>query len=336
MKKKIFIESSPYYLAIILLHLMTFSWLWMIAKQRPALLGLGFVAYTLGLRHAFDADHIAAIDNTVRKLINQKQKSCGVGFYFSLGHSTVVVLIIFLINLSANFFTEQFSFLKVIGDKVGSMISGAFLIFLAINNLIIFINLMKLRKKADYQAIEEQNFEQLLNSRGLLTRILMPFLHMVTKEWHMYPIGFLFGLGFDTATEIGLISLSAEHNQSILGWNSMVFPLLFAAGMSLIDTSDSVMMSGAYNWAFELPKRKLFYNLIVTSVSIIVAFLIGGVELLQVGIGSLGRLDHFSRWITSIDFNRVGIYMIVLFATLWIGSYFIWKFRQLKIDGPFN
>lgn len=331
MKKKIWIESSSYYLAILALHLCTFSWLWVIARQNPSLLGLGIVAYTLGLRHAFDADHIAAIDNTVRKLINQKQKSCGVGFYFSLGHSTVVLLIILLVNLSANFFKEHLSFLKLLGGKAGGIVSGTFLIFLAINNLMIFINLMTIRKKMDNQHIEEESFENTLNSRGFLAKILAPFLHMVTKEWHMYPIGFLFGLGFDTATEIGLISLSAENNQSVLGWNSMVFPLLFAAGMSLMDTSDSVMMSGAYRWAFSMPKRKMNYNLIVTSVSIIVAFLIGSVELVQVGIGSLKNMNNIGFWIANIDFNQVGIYMIIFFAALWSCSYFVWQVRKLKV-----
>lgn len=328
MKKQIGIASAPYYLAILALHLCTFSWLWVIARQRPSLIGLGLVAYTLGLRHAFDADHIAAIDNTVRKLIHQKQKSCGVGFYFSLGHSSVVLLIIFLVNLSADFFKEHLSFLKVLGGTAGGIISGTFLLFLAVNNLIILIHLITIRKKKTDEQLEHENVENLLNSRGLLAKILTPFLHMVTKAWHMYPIGFLFGLGFDTATEIGLISLSAENNHTLIGWNSMVFPLLFAAGMSLMDTSDSVMMSGAYNWAFAMPERKMNYNLIVTSVSIIVAFTIGAVELAQVGISTLGPLNNFGLWISTIDFNKAGIYMILLFAALWLGSYFVWQVRK--------
>ncbi|MCP0885810.1 HoxN/HupN/NixA family nickel/cobalt transporter [Ligilactobacillus sp. WILCCON 0076] len=327
MKKKLFKKSSNYYLLIAILHLCTFSWIWIIAKQSPTQLGLGFVAYTLGLRHAFDADHIAAIDNSVRKLVNQKQKATGVGFYFSLGHSTVVIFIVLLLNLSATLFKEKISFLSNLGDKTGGIISGTFLLFLAVNNLIILLNI---KKQLNHTSLEENQLNNLLNSRGPLTKILTPFLRMVTKAWHMYPIGFLFGLGFDTATEIGLISISAESNRFALGWNSMVFPLLFAAGMMLMDTTDSVMMSGAYNWAFSMPERKLHYNLTITFISIIVAFLIGSIELLQSGTIIFTKLSKLNLWLANIDLNSLGIYIVILFSLLWASYYIGWQYKIQK------
>ncbi|KRL05899.1 high-affinity nickel permease [Liquorilactobacillus oeni DSM 19972] len=290
----------------------------MAARQNSAFWGLGLLSYTLGLRHAFDADHIAAIDNTVRKLVNQKRNAAGVGFYFSLGHSTIVIFLVLLVSFSVNVVKKQLPFLEKLGGKVGGIISGSFLLLLALANLVILINLYKTAKKVDFANLKENELDQMLGARGFLTRILAPLLKLINKSWQMYPIGFLFGLGFDTATEIALIALSAGNSQTAAGWRIIAFPLLFAAGMNLMDTTDSVMMTSAYRWAFATPVRKIYYNLTITSISVIAAFAIGSLELLQVAIAAAKKAGRTWSWLAELDFSQTGYFLVGIFLLLWI------------------
>ncbi len=260
-------------------------WLWALAAlgDRPVLLGTALLAYTFGLRHAVDADHIAAIDNVTRKLMQQGQRPVGVGFFFSLGHSAVVVLMSIGVAFAASALTSRFDSMKAIGGVIGTSVSALFLFAIAIFNIIVLISIYR-----TFQAVKrgkpfvEEDFDVLLNNRGFLARIFRPLFRLVTKSWHMLPIGFLFGLGFDTATEVALFGISAVQaaNGASLA-TIMVFPALFAAGMTLIDTTDGVLMLGAYGWAFMKPIRKLYYNMTITAVSVVVALVVGGLETLN-------------------------------------------------------
>ncbi|WEV57516.1 HoxN/HupN/NixA family nickel/cobalt transporter [Ligilactobacillus acidipiscis] len=326
MKKRIFYESLPYYFASLALHLIGIALLAITALHNASFWGLGLLAYTLGLRHAFDADHIAAIDNTVRKLIQEKQKSVGVGFFFSLGHSTVVFLMALIVGLSVKFAKLKLPILQAIGGKIGSLVSGLFLLIIAVSNFLILFSLFSQLKDVRKGYIDEDKLNDLLTSRGFLSKLLGPLFKIVKHSWQMYPVGFLFGLGFDTATEIALIALSAgtaSANASI--WGIMSLPVLFAAGMNLMDTTDSVMMSGAYAWAFDTPIRKIYYNVIVTSVSVIAAFVIGSIELLQVISSGFSVRGKFWEWVQNIDFNWLGYGLILIFLIMWLIAYLGWR-----------
>ena len=325
MKKLIFTAALPYYLLSFLLHAIALLCLWLAASQQPTFWGLGLLAYTLGLRHAFDADHIAAIDNTVRKLVNQRQPATGVGFYFSLGHSTVVCLLILVVSISMPLVKQHLPILESLGGRIGGLVSGSFLLILAFANLLIFINLYRTTRQS------ATTTDELLQQRGFLTRILAPLLRLINHSWQMYPIGFLFGLGFDTATEIALIALSAGHAQTAVGWGVAAFPLLFAAGMNLMDTTDSVMMTGAYQWAFATPERKRHYNLTVTAISVIAAFMIGNIELLQVGVSLMKNASGMWLWLGNLEFGQVGYYLVALLLIVWAAAYLGWHRKTHKL-----
>lgn len=309
-----FKDAVPFYLACFGLHCLALA-MWVIASLSYApLWGIGIVAYTLGLRHAFDADHIAAIDNTVRKLINQNKKSAGVGFYFSLGHSTVVFLIACSIALSVRWTQAKLPIFEAIGGKIGTVVSSVFLLVIAVVNLAILVHIIKLVRHKQTDEINEAQLNKMLDSRGFLTRIIRPVFRFVNKQWHMYPVGFLFGLGFDTATEIALIALSITTAKSSISVITVLcLPLLFAAGMSIMDTTDSVMMSHAYKWAFEAPMRKLYYNLVVTTISVTAAIIIGLVEIMQLVPSS----SLVVVWIQNLDTSNLGWLLVMIFGIIW-------------------
>ena len=236
-------------------------WLWafVVLADRPVILGAGLLAYTFGLRHAVDADHIAAIDNVTRKLMQQGQRPVGVGFFFALGHSTVVVALSVGVAFAAAELTSRFGSMKAIGGTISTSASALFLFAIAFVNVLVLVSVYRtFRAVKRGEPFEENDFDILLNNRGFLARIFRPLFRLVTKSWHMLAIGFLFGLGFDTATEVALFGISSNQTASGMSFSSiMVFPALFTAGMSLVDTTDGVLMLGAYGWAFLKPIRKL-------------------------------------------------------------------------------
>jgi len=268
------------YILLIVINIAVWSWALLTFRDHPLLLGTALLAYSFGLRHAVDADHIATIDNVTRKLMQKGKRPVSVGFWFAIGHSTVVILLALVIVLTTTAISEHFDALKGFGNIVGTLVSTLFLFLIAAMNLVILANVWNaFRRVRAGGAFAEQDFDLLLNNRGLLARLLRPLFGLVSRSWHMLPLGFLFGLGFDTATEVGLLGISAtQAGQGTSIWSIMVFPALFAAGMSLIDTTDGVLMRGAYNWAFVRPIRKLYYNLVITAVSVVVAVLIGGID----------------------------------------------------------
>ncbi len=297
----------------------------------PLLLGTALLAYSLGLRHAVDADHIAAIDNVTRKLMQQGQRPLGVGLFFSLGHSTVVVLASVAVAATASAFKDRLEAVHAIGGIIGTLVSAAFLLAIAAINLVIFLAILRtFRHVRAGGAYKDEDLDILLSGRGLLTRLLRPLFRMINKSWHMYPLGFLFGLGFDTATEISLIGISAaEASKGLPLWSTLLFPLLFTAGMTLIDTTDSVLMLGAYRWAFLHPIRKLYYNLTVTAVSIAVAVLVGGIETLGLIGSQLDLSGGFWDAVGSLNdnFGTLGYLIIGVFVVCWLVSLAVYRLR---------
>jgi len=321
------------YLILIGANVAAWAWALLVFGDRPVLLGTALLAYSFGLRHAVDADHIAAIDNVTRKLMQDGQRPVAVGFFFSLGHSTVVVLLTTGIALTATALKDHFDAFKDAGALIGTSISAFFLLAIALVNLSIFLSIRgTFRRARRGEPIVEEDLDVLLSGRGLLGRIFRPLFRLIAKSWHMYPIGLLFGLGFDTATEIGLLgisSASASHGLSI--WSILVFPALFTAGMSLVDTTDGVLMLGAYGWAFVKPIRKLYYNMTITLVSVVVALLIAGIE----GLGLIADQLHLKGLFWDLiqtcndNFGALGYGIIGVFAASWLVSYAIYRVRGI-------
>jgi nickel/cobalt transporter (NiCoT) family protein len=301
-------------------------WVWALASfwRFPVPLGTALLAYSLGLRHAVDADHIAAIDNVTRKLMQRGDRPLSVGLFFSLGHSTVVVLASVCVALAAATFKGRLESMQAIGGVIGTLVSAAFLLAIAGINLTIFLGVFRtFRHVRSGGAYVEEDMDLLLAGRGLLARIFRPLFGMITRSWHMYPLGFLFGLGFDTATEIGLIGIAAaEASKGLPIWSILVFPALFTAGMTLVDTTDSVLMVGAYGWAFIKPIRKLYYNLTITAVSILVALVVGGIETLGLIGSQLSLSGRFWEAIGSLNenFGTLGYLIIGIFVISWVIS----------------
>ena len=304
-----------------------------------ALLPLAITAYGLGLRHAVDADHISAIDNVTRKLMQEKKKPVGVGLFFSLGHSTVVCLLAVAVAAGSAFITTSLkhgdSRLKEIGSLVGTSVSALFLLLIAVMNLVILVEIVRTFRQVTRGGVyDEDAIEEYLNQRGFFARIFRGLFKTVDKSWKMYPIGFLFGLGFDTATEVGLLAISgsfaAQHTPFYV---IMLLPLLFTAGMSLADTTDGVMMLGAYGWAFVKPIRKLFYNVTITLISVLVAVLVGGIEVLQVISTQTGQSGGVWDLVNNLDFGKIGIGIISILAISWGLSTVIYrvdKYEQME------
>lgn len=301
----------------------------------PALLALGGLAYTFGLRHAFDADHISAIDNTTRKLLQERKQPVGVGFFFSLGHSTVVLLIAAALGLAAKWIVEGVvsdgGELRSIGGAVGTLVSGTFLVLIGILNLVILLDIIRVYRRMRGGEFDRQGLEHELMSGGLMTRLFGRLFRVVTHSWQMYPIGFLFGLGFDTASEVALLAISAGAAAKGIPFLAVLaLPLIFAAGMSLMDTADGAFMSKAYSWAFASPIRKVFYNLTVTSLSVFVALFVGVVELAQILIRILGLHGGAFDAIAGFDFIGVaGFVIVAAFVIAWAGAFTIYKVRRI-------
>ena len=305
---------------------------------RGVLLSTCLLAYVLGLRHAVDADHIAAIDNVTRKLAAGGDRPVAVGFYFSLGHSTVVVLASAALAGTATALQSHFEALRSIGGLVGTIVSASFLLVIALANILVLISIFRVfRRVKDGGRYVEEDLDLLLAGRGLLSRIFKPLFGIIGASWHMYPLGLLFGLGFDTATEIGLLGLSATGGaQGLSIWSIMIFPALFTAGMTLIDTTDSVLMLGAYGWAFVKPIRKLYYNLTITFVSILVALAVGGIEALGIIGDQLGLKTGFWVFISSLNENSgtIGLMVVAIFVASWIVAVAVYKLRGYdRIEG---
>jgi high-affinity nickel-transport protein len=298
--------------------------------------GIGLTAYFLGMRHAFDADHLAAIDNTTRKLMTDGQRPVSVGFWFSLGHSSVVfascLLLGFGIKSLSNGIADDESGLHQWTGTIGPTVSGTFLAIIAIINLVILVGIIKVFREMKRGSYDEAALEDQLNNRGFMNRILGRFTKAITKPWQMYPLGFLFGLGFDTATEIGLLALAGGAAATgTLPWYAVLcLPIIFAAGMSLWDTADGTFMNFAYGWAFANPVRKVFYNITLTGISVAFAFAIGGTQLLQVAAERLNLRGGPWEWISALDLNVAGFVITGLLVAVWLGALAFWKFGKVE------
>ena len=307
------------------------AWLWaLIAFHRhPVLLGTALLAYVFGLRHAVDADHIAAIDNVTRKLMQQGKRPVGVGFFFSLGHSTIVFGLSVVIALTSVAIKDRFSSFQAIGGIIGTSVSAFFLLAIAAANLIILVSVYQTFQHVKRGGkFDDEDLNLTLAKRGFFGRIFRNLFRLIEHSWQMYPVGFLFGLGFDTATEVGLLGIAAtEATKGLPVWSILVFPTLFMAGMALIDTTDSILMLGAYGWAFVKPIRKLYYNLTITLVSVLVALLVGGIEVLGL-IGDKLKI-HGAVWDTigllNNNFSVVGFVIIGVFGASWLVSILIYR-----------
>jgi high-affinity nickel-transport protein len=328
--------------AIIALHLI--GWITLVAFVAPHHfsvgdkvfgIGVGLTAYTLGLRHAFDADHIAAIDNTTRKLMNDGQRPLGVGFFFSLGHSTVVfglaVLLAFGVKAIVGPVESGSSVLHHYTGLIGSSVSALFLYLIAFINVMILVGILRVVGQMRRGTYDEAALEQQLNNRGLMNRILGRFSRSIGSTAQMYPLGILFGLGFDTATEIALLVLAGTTAAAGLPWYAILcLPVLFAAGMSLLDTIDGSFMNFAYGWAFSKPVRKIYYNLTITGLSVAVALLIGSIELLGLLVQQLGWTGGVWDWIGGVNLNVVGFVIVGMFALTWVVAVLIWRVGRIE------
>jgi len=309
------------------------AWAWAIVAFRgdAVLLGTAFLAYTFGLRHAVDADHIAAIDNVTRKLMQEGQRPVGVGFYFSLGHASVVALASAVVAFAATALQSSLESYRVIGGIIGTSVSAFFLFGIAAVNLIVLGAVYRsFRKVRRGGALEEDDLETLLRKRGLLARLFRPLFRLIGRSWHMLALGFLFGLGFDTATEIAVLAMAAEAAKIHPLWFVMVYPALFAAGMALVDATDGVLMLGAYGWAFVKPIRKLYYNLVITAVSVVVAVLIGGIEALGLVADQFGLEGPFWSFIDALNdnFGNLGYLIIGVFVASWVVSIAVYRWKR--------
>ncbi|WP_374022092.1 HoxN/HupN/NixA family nickel/cobalt transporter [Mycobacterium sp. HNNTM2301] len=331
---------------IVALHLV--GWLTLVALVAPAQLslggkafgvGIGLTAYSLGMRHAFDADHIAAIDNTTRKLMNDGQRPLAVGFFFSLGHSTVVfalaVLLVSGVKTIVGPVRDDSSALHHYTGLVGTGVSGAFLYAIALLNVVVLVGILRVfarLRRGDYDhETDGAELERQLDSRGLMNRFLGRFTRSITKSWHSYPVGVLFGLGFDTATEIALLVLAGTSAAAGLPWYAILcLPVLFTAGMCLLDTIDGSFMNFAYGWAFSNPVRKIYYNITITALSVVVALLIGSVELLTLFAEQFGWRGPFWNWIGGLDLNTVGYFVVATFVITWAVAVLVWRYCRLE------
>jgi nickel/cobalt transporter (NiCoT) family protein len=311
-------------------------WIWAIAAFRefPILLGTAMLAYSFGLRHAFDADHIAAIDNVTRKLMQQERRPVAVGLFFSLGHSTIVVGLSVALAITATALQTRFDTFKNIGAMVGTGVSAFFLFAIAFANILVLISVCRI-----FQTVKnggrfvEEDLDLTLAKRGLLGRLFRRLFQVIERSWQMYPLGVLFGLGFDTATEVGLLGISAtQASQGLPIWSIMVFPALFTAGMTLVDTTDSILMLGAYGWAFVKPIRKLYYNLTITGVSVVVAVIVGGLEMLNLVGDQLGLGDSGGFWgavgSLNANFGVLGYLIVGIFIVAWLVSYVVYRVNR--------
>ena len=297
--------------------------------------GTAALAYVLGMRHAFDADHISAIDNTTRKLMSEGQRPLAVGFFFSLGHSSVVMALALLLNFGIKALGGQLkdedSALHHYTGLIGLTVSGTFLMIIAILNLVILVSIIGVFIQMRKGTYSDEELEKHLNSRGLLMRFFGPIARRIDKSWKMYPLGILFGLGFDTATEIGLLVLAGSSVVAGLPWWAIIsLPLFFAGGMSLLDTIDGSFMNFAYGWAFSKPVRKVYYNIIITGLSVAVAFFVGGLEICQVIAGQLNLSGGFWDYALAFNLNSAGYFIVGAFVVVWSVALLLWRYGKIE------
>jgi nickel/cobalt transporter (NiCoT) family protein len=309
-------------------------------------IGLGVTAYTLGMRHAFDADHIAAIDNTTRKLMAEGKRPVSIGFWFSLGHSSVVFGLCLLLSLGVKALAGQVendsSSLQQTTGLIGTTVSGVFLLAIGVINLVVLRQILGVFAEMRRGEYDEDALEEHLNKRGFMNRILGGITRAVSKSWQMYPVGLLFGLGFDTATEVSLLVLAGGAAAFALPWYAILtLPILFAAGMSLLDTIDGCFMNFAYGWAFSKPVRKVYYNITITALSVAVALIIGGIEIISILTDKLGITGGPLAWVGGLDLNLVGYGIVALFVGTWVVALLVWRFGRIEekwtahlADGP--
>lgn len=323
---------AGFYGVIALLHASGWGLFLYYSARYSALVGLGFVAYMLGLRHAFDADHIAAVDDTVRYMLQKGKRPLGIGFFFSLGHSTIVFALAIAIIVAATVVKRNLPELQNLGGLIGAAVAGTFLWAIGILNLLVLVNILKVWRQAKSAIHSHAHLEELLTQRGFINRLLGGRIQkIVNHSWQMYPLGLLFGLGFDTASEIGLLALTAGAATGGLPVAALLsLPILFAAGMSAMDTTDGVLMTKAYSWAFVNPLRKIFYNITITTLSVAVALVIGTIELLQVSIGLLHLNGRFFDFIGSLDFGILGYIIVGMFLIAWGASVALWKCARIE------
>jgi high-affinity nickel-transport protein len=321
--------------AVVLLHVAGWGGLLTYGIGHPAFLGLGGLAYTFGLRHAFDADHISAIDNTTRKLLQERRRPVGVGFFFSLGHSSVVLVIALLLALAVRTIVQGVvddrGQLRSIGGLIGTSVSGGFLVVIGVLNLLVLLDILRVYRRMREGEYDHGSLQRELVAGGLMTRIFGRLFHVINHSWQLYPIGFLFGLGFDTASEVALLAISAGAVAQGLPFVAILsLPVIFAAGMSLMDTADGAFMSKAYSWAFSNPIRKVFYNLTVTGLSVFVALFVGVVELCQIVIQTLRLQGPPFDQVSGLDFGSMGFIIVGAFVLTWAVAFVVFKLRRVE------
>jgi nickel/cobalt transporter (NiCoT) family protein len=316
---------------LIAANVAAWAWAWEAFADRPALLGTALLAWVFGLRHAVDADHIAAIDNVVRKLMQDGKRPIDAGFFFSLGHSTVVVIASAGIAATTAAMQDRMQAFKAVGGAIGTLVSAVFLLLIALVNLVILRGVWRgFRHVARGGTLDPASLDATLTGGGILARLCRPLFRSVTASWHMYPLGFLFGLGFDTATEVGLLGIAAtQAARGMSPWQTLAFPALFTAGMALVDTVDSVLMVGAYGWAFVRPLRKLWYNLTITAASVLVAVLIGGIEALGLVVDRFGLEGGVWSVVSGLndDLGAFGFTVVGIFAAAWVVSAMVYRWK---------
>lgn len=319
------------YAVIAALHLAGWGLFLYYAARFPALVGLGFVAYMLGLRHAFDADHIAAVDDTVRFMMQKGKRPLAVGFFFSLGHSTIVLVFAVALVVATGAVKSHLPQMQSIGGLIGSAVSGTFLWLIGVLNLRVLLDMLKVWRQAKSGRHDHAHVDELLARRGLMNRLFGGRLSKaIDRSWQMYPLGMLFGLGFDTASEIGLLAMTAGASAGDLPFLAVLsLPILFAAGMTAMDTTDGVLMTKAYNWAFVNPLRKIFYNIAITALSVGVALAIGTVVLLQLAIEVAGMSGPLHDRIAAIDFGILGYVLVAVFLGAWGVAALVWRYSRI-------
>ena len=324
-----YLEASKYLLIVFFIYCVGGILLFSNIGRYPQILGMAILSYTFGLQHAFDVDHIAAIDNMSRKLIGQDKKTKGVGFFFSLGHSTVVIILATLTIFAVKWAQKALPQFQSLGGVIATLVSGCFLLLLAIINFIMLKNIIitfKSMRRGDYnENIKEES------NKGFIGSLIKRLLNIINKNSHVYIVGFLFGLGFDTATQIAVLATSATAVNQGVPWIAILsFPILFTAGMSTMDTLDGIFMSTAYKWVFSSPLRKVYYNLTITGLSIIAAGVIGIIEVAQVIAQERNLNSGVWLWVQNLNFNMMGRILVVMFIVVWSVSFIGWKVFHLE------
>ncbi|APR38512.1 HoxN/HupN/NixA family nickel/cobalt transporter [Paraburkholderia sp. SOS3] len=324
------------YIALGLINVFAWGWAYAVLRASPALIGAAFLAYSFGLRHAMDADHIAAIDNVTRNLMNDGKRPVSVGFFFALGHSLTVVVGAVVVALATKALAHHFDAFRQTGAIVGSVVSASFLLAIGVLNLVLLADLVRAFRRMKGGRTQEIGDPRLLQFDGnLLARVFKPLFRFVRSSWLMLPLGMLFGIGFETATEVALLGTSASQaSEGLSMWTILVFPCLFAAGMLTVDTTDGILMLGAYGWAFVKPLRKLYYNLTITLISTVVALLIGGIEALGIAGQVLSLSGPFWHFVGTLNdnFGALGYAIVGIFIAGWIVSALLYKIKGYDRD----